>query len=363
MRILTVVGARPQFIKHSVMSKAIHQLHGTSECVVHTGQHYDSNMSDVFFDEMGIHAPDYNLAAGSGGHGAQTGRMLERLEPIIEQEKPDWVVVYGDTNSTLAGALVSTKLHIPVAHVEAGLRSFNRKMPEEINRILTDHASDLLFAPTQAAMDQLLKEGIPQERIHLVGDIMYDAALFYGEAAEAQSDILRILGVGRGAYILATIHRAENTGDANRLKAIFTALEHLAQDLPVVLPLHPRTKQIAKDLGFELNGSSGLAIVDPLGYFDMVKLEQNARLILTDSGGVQKEAFFYKVPCVTVRFETEWTELLDLGWNHLAPPISSEAILEVVKRVLANPSGRAGQPYGDGRTAEKILNVLLRGNA
>ena len=275
------------------------------------------------------------------------------------EEKPDWVLVYGDTNSTLAGALAAVKLHIPVAHVEAGLRSFNRRMPEEINRVLTDNASDLLFAPTKTAVMNLRHEGIPEERIKLVGDVMYDAALFYGKRAERQSKILNKLGLKLKEYILATVHRAENTDDPSRLRVIFDALCEITREIKVVLPLHPRTRDALIKSGMYDKAASSICLTEPVGYLDMVMLEKNARLIATDSGGVQKEAFFYRVPCVTLREETEWVELVELGWNCVVPPLSVGGIADAVMLRLGSFKSIEENPYGDGHCAAKIASYLI----
>lgn len=359
MKVITILGARPQFIKAAAVSRVLRSTPEVQEVLVHTGQHYDENMSEVFFRELEIPEPDYNLGIGSGSHGAQTGRMLESIEKVLLEEKPDWVLVYGDTNSTLAGALAAIKLHIPVAHVEAGLRSFNRRMPEEFNRVLTDHASDLLFAPTETAVENLRREGIPDAKIHLVGDVMYDAAIYYAAKAERKSRILEQLNLKPKTYILATIHRAENTDVPGRLQAIFRGIAIIAQEVPVVLPLHPRTRAALTREGI-LEGVTGdIRVIEPVGYLDMVMLEKNARLIVTDSGGVQKEAFFYRAPCLTLRGETEWVELIELGWNRLVPPLSVEAVVSGIREALNAPAGLAGQPYGDGRSAYRIVQVLL----
>jgi UDP-GlcNAc3NAcA epimerase len=359
MKIVSVVGARPQFIKAAAVSRVLRQAAGVTEVLVHTGQHYDEDMSAIFFEELEIPEADYNLGIGSGPHGAQTGKMLEQIEQTVVREHADRVLVYGDTNSTLAGALAAAKLRIPVAHVEAGLRSFNRAMPEETNRVLTDHVSDLLFAPTEAAVANLKQEGIPAAWIHLVGDVMYDVALHYARKAEARSDVLARLSLTRGEYVLATVHRAENTDDPQRLATIFGALEELAKQTRVVIPLHPRTRQALDALGAR-RAPSGLRIIGPVGYLDMVALEKHARLIVTDSGGVQKEAFFHGVPCVTLRAETEWVELVAAGWNCLAPPTNSDAISGTLRKVLAaaRPSLRP-LLYGDGSAAQAIVKVLL----
>jgi UDP-GlcNAc3NAcA epimerase len=309
-------------------------------------------MSEVFFDELEIATPDYNLEIGSATQGAQTARMLESIEQVLLKEQPEWVMVYGDTNSTIAGALAAVKLHIPVAHVEAGLRSFNRAMSEEWNRVLTDHASDLLFAPTEVAVANLHREGIDAHRIRHVGDVMYDAALFYAEKALKRSNVLSQLGLIPRNYVLATVHRAENTDNPARLHAIFSALQELTADMSVVVPLHPRTRKMLPEQ------PTCLKMIPPVGYLDMIALEKNAAMVATDSGGVQKEAYFFEVPCVTLRDETEWIELVEMGWNRLAPPVSSDSVLRVVREALQNPRGRAGNPYGNGRTAQAIAEHL-----
>jgi UDP-GlcNAc3NAcA epimerase len=358
MKILTVVGARPQFIKAAVVSRAVAGTSGVSEIIVHTGQHYDSNMSDVFFDELAIPKPHHNLGIGSANHGAQTGRMMEQLETVVLNEKPDCVLIYGDTNSTMAGALVAVKLHIPVAHVEAGLRSFNRKMPEEINRVVADHVSNLLFAPTQLAVKNLQTEGIAASAIHLVGDVMYDAALFYGKRSEA-SKILKTLDLQGGDFILATIHRAENTDDENRLLSIMDAFAQLAGKHKTVLPLHPRTRSKLAPAVVTRLAKAGVLLIDPVGYLDMVALERNCVMVVTDSGGVQKEAFFHGKPCLTLRDETEWVELVEMGWNRLCPPVSKDRIIDSLRAVLGS-KGVAGAPYGDGNAGGKIVEILRK---
>jgi len=364
LKVLSVVGARPQFIKAAAVSRALRAASGVREVLVHTGQHFDGNMSDVFFSELGLAAPDHNLGIGNLPHGAMTGRMLESVEQLLLEEAPDWVMVYGDTNSTLAGALAAAKLHIPVAHVEAGLRSFNRRMPEEINRVLTDHASSALFAPTQAAVEHLAAEGVPADRVHLVGDVMYDAALAYARVAEAQSGILRSLGLAAGRYALATVHRAENTDDPRRLQQICRGLaETAAAAMPVVFPLHPRTRAALERAGIVLADRPGLTLCDPVGYLDMTMLEKNAALVVTDSGGVQKEAYFHGVPCITVREETEWTELVDLGWNRITPPAefaSPRPALEWATARRSRAGGETAYPYGRGDAGARIVAALLK---
>ena len=317
MKIITVVGARPQFIKASPVSKALRNA-GHDEELVHTGQHYDDSMSAVFFRDLEIPEPDINLGVGSGSHGRQTGQMLICIEEELINRRPDLVIVYGDTNSTLAGALAACKLRIPLAHVEAGLRSFNREMPEEHNRVLTDHSSDLLFSPTKTAVDNLLLEGI-SNGVHLVGDTMYDAVLQFGEIAHERSTILQDLNLKQRGYLLATIHRPSNVDNPANLRGILAAFFEI--DKPIVFPVHPRTKTRIKKLGHDFNKTleiSQVRMISPVGYLDMLRLEQNAELLFTDSGGMQKEAYFFNVPCVTLRNETEWVELVEHGCNVIA---------------------------------------------
>lgn len=362
MKILTVIGARPQFIKASAVSRAIRQANerGASVCevIVHTGQHFDANMSQVFFDELSIPVPDYHLNIDSLSHGAMTGRMLEAVESVLLDEKPDMVLVYGDTNSTLAGALAAAKLHIPVAHVEAGLRSFNKRMPEEVNRILTDHVSNLLFCPTQTAVDNLRREGI-EGGVHLVGDVMFDVTLHYRELA-CEGHTLKKWGLVDKNYALCTVHRAENTDDPARLAGILAALREIAMEVPVVLPLHPRTRSVIKNSG-GADALLGLTVVPPVSYLEMLRLEMSARVILTDSGGVQKEAFFHRVPCVTLRDETEWVETVEMGWNVLA---GAERDAIVCAWHGASVRVEAGPVYGDGDAAGRIVALMrcLPGN-
>lgn len=359
MKIVTVVGARPQFIKAAAVSRIIRDVHQAriEEVLVHTGQHYDENMSKVFFEELDIPHPRYNLEISGGHHGAMTGRMLESIEKVLLKEKPDWVLIYGDTNSTLAGALAAAKLHIPVAHIEAGLRSFNMRMPEEINRILADRVSSLLFCPTDTAVANLKVEGITKD-VHNVGDVMYDVALFYREQAKRESKILKELDLTARGYALATCHRAENTDDLDRLNGIASALGTIAEDIPVVLPLHPRTRKLLVDHGLE--GKLGnVKVTDPLPFLDMIALEQAAEVILTDSGGVQKEAFFYGVPCITMRDETEWVETVSTGANRLVGA-SAPAILAAYASVTASKNSVITEmPYGDGNAAKYIAEIIL----
>ncbi len=357
MKIVSIVGARPQFVKAAMVSRSLRGTLGIEELLLHTGQHYDFQMSQVFFDDLDIPAPSLNLEIGSGTHGEQTGRMLMAIERVLAEVIPDGVLVYGDTNSTLAGALAAVKLHIPVFHVEAGLRSFNRKMPEEINRVLTDHASDLLFAPTALASDNLRREGFSSASVHHVGDVMYDAAKYYGEKADERSRILEALNLQPANYVLATIHRAENTDDPERMAVILGTLQRVRHLFPVVVPLHPRTRRILDQSPLH-HEVLNLRIIDPVGYLDMIKLEKNARLIITDSGGVQKESFFYGVACVTARDETEWVELVELGWNRLAPPTSVESQLRQIESALESSPVRGHEPYGRGDAASKIVGVI-----
>jgi UDP-GlcNAc3NAcA epimerase len=357
MKIMTVVGARPQFIKAAAFSRLLVNTPEMQEVLVHTGQHYDERMSNLFFQELGIAEPCYHLGVGSGSHGVQTGGILKELDGILSDEQPDWLLVYGDTNSTLAGALSAVKLHLPVAHVEAGLRSFNRAMPEEINRIVADHCSDLLFAPTNTAVTHLRAEGIPAERIHQVGDVMYDAALFFGEKSDQESRILAKLYLNAGEFVLATVHRAENTDDPKRLAVIMEGLAEIGREFRVVLPLHPRTRNALQQYGMSLP-AQGVEVIEPVGYLDMVALEKHAAAVATDSGGVQKEAFFYRTPCVTLRTETEWTELVDLGWNRVVPPDDPVLIADSIRSAI-HTQGKDGQPYGDGNAAGKIIQALI----
>ena len=352
MKLVTVVGARPQFIKAAAVSRVIRdeQSGRIEEILVHTGQHYDENMSKVFFEELDIREPKFNLEISGGSHGAMTGRMLEGIERILLQERPDWVLVYGDTNSTLAGALAAAKLQIPIAHVEAGLRSFNLRMPEEINRILTDRISSLLFCPTDTAVRNLAAEGITRG-VENVGDVMYDVALFYRDRARDRSSILQALRLPAGGFALATCHRAENTDDAVCLREILSGLVEVARQLPVVLPLHPRTRKLIAQSGLTQH-LSALTVTEPLPFMDMMALEQAARLIFTDSGGVQKEAFFYGVPCVTMREETEWVETVATGWNQLTGA-NATRIAEAAHRA-SRPKDQA-MPYGDGYASRRIV--------
>lgn len=311
--LLTVVGARPQFIKAAPVNHALRRIGGVREILIHTGQHFDAAMSDIFFQELDIAPPEHNLEVNSLGHGAMTGRMLEKLEAVMLAEKPDAVMIYGDTNSTVAGALAAAKLHIPVAHVEAGLRSFNRRMPEEINRVMADHLSALLLSPTHTGVDNLKLEGITKG-VHHVGDVMYDITLTAVERARGQSTILDREGLVPGAYQVATIHRAENTDDPERFERVLSWLEQAAKILPVIMPIHPRTRKVLEARGRSL---ANVRLIAPLGYLDMAWLLNRSASIMTDSGGLQKEAYFHRVPCTTLRDETEWVETVEAGWNRL----------------------------------------------
>ncbi|HJV46673.1 MAG TPA: UDP-N-acetylglucosamine 2-epimerase (non-hydrolyzing) [Bacillota bacterium] len=350
-KIMTVVGARPQFIKVAPVSRVLR--HSFEELIVNTGQHYDYKMAGVFFEELGIPKPDYDLGIGSSTHGKQTGLMLDKIEELLIAEKPEGVLVYGDTNSTLAGALAASKLHIPLFHVESGLRSFNKKMPEEVNRILTDHVSQLLFAPTETAVRNLSNEGIING-VSNIGDVMYDAVLYNTELTEKQYDLHQHFGVESGSYYLATIHRAENTDDKNRLKAILSSIASIPGK--VILPLHPRTKARINEFGLdEFLGATNLMIIDPVSYLEMILLEKNAKGIVTDSGGVQKEAYFMKVPCFTLRSETEWVETVECGWNRLVNP-ETECLSDYMNQEITQPY--SPNLFGNGQASHKIVTGI-----
>jgi len=375
MKIVTIIGARPQFIKAAVVSRAIANYNRdvtsssllVTEVIVHTGQHYDRNMSDVFFEEMNIPCPDYFLDINGLSHGAMAGQMLEKIEAVLVDEKPDMVLVYGDTNTTLAGALAAVKLHIAVAHVEAGLRSFNRKMPEEINRVLTDHIADFLFCPTKQSIENLKAEGIINKEhspgndysssivghnpiICLVGDVMLDAAIYYKERARKPRLVLP------EKFILATIHRAENTDNPLRLQSIFDGFEKIGKDIPIILPLHPRTRKTIETL--DLKTSNSIKIIDPVSYFEIIYLLENCTLVMTDSGGLQKEAFFFKKPCITLRDETEWVELVEHGFN-LLTGATAENIYNTYKAVVEKDLDFNIELYGDGKAGERIVDILI----
>ncbi len=351
MKIVTVVGARPQFIKAAAVSRALRK--SCAEVLVHTGQHYDDNMSRVFFDELDIPPPDYHLGIGSGSHGAQTGAMLSAIEDVLLAEKPDRVMVYGDTNSTLAGALAAAKLHIPVAHVEAGLRSFNRRMPEEINRVLTDHLSDLLFCPSPAAVANLAGEGVAAG-VHLVGDVMYEALIHAVAVAERKSDVLGRLRLQAGQYALATIHRAENTDDPPRLVRLMDALQEISRHRPVVFPVHPRTRRRLESIE-RAQQSGDVRLLEPMGYLDMVRLEAAASVLLTDSGGMQKEAYWLHVPCVTLREETEWVETVQQGWNTLAGA-DGDKIVQAARNAVRPMAGE--DAYQGAGSVSRLVQAL-----
>ena len=362
MKIITIIGARPQFVKAAMVSRAIishnrNNNHLVEEFILHTGQHYDETMNDIFFKKLDIPLPAWQLNCGQGSHAEMTAGMWIDIEKVLKQNRPDYVLVYGDTNSTLAGALAAAKLHIPVVHVEAGLRSFNKQMPEEINRSLTDHLSDYLFCPTYAAVRNLNHEGITTNVIHS-GDVMYDAALTFGEIAGQTSTILTSLQVEAKQFYLCTVHRAENTDRLKRLSHIIQALIEIARpDCPVILPLHPRTKKQLHtwQLFPKIETNKAIRLVEPVDYLDMIMLEKHAKAILTDSGGVQKEAYFHRTPCITLRDETEWVETITAGWNQIAG-CRKEKILYC----LANNTQRTDiEEYGDGHAAEIIVNTLL----
>ncbi|HBE73256.1 MAG TPA: UDP-N-acetylglucosamine 2-epimerase (non-hydrolyzing) [candidate division Zixibacteria bacterium] len=354
MKIMTVVGARPQFIKAAPLSRALRKSH--REVLVHTGQHYDRAMSQQFFDQMGIPRPDHNLEVGSGSHGLQTGQMLIRLEPLMLKEKPDAVVVFGDTNSTLAGALAAAKLHIPVAHIEAGMRSFNRLMPEELNRVAADHLSDVNFCSTRTAVMNLKREGVTGG-VHLVGDIMVDSLNLFLPEPAASAEILGEYGVAPGSFLLATIHRAENTDSRKRLGEIVSALSR--SDYLILFPAHPRTLARLKSFGLlaRAGDCEKLRLIPPLGYVESLALQSRARAVITDSGGVQKEAYLLRTPCLTVRTETEWVETVESGWNRLVG-VDREKIARALRRV-ARPRSHP-RLYGNGKTAERIVACLER---
>ena len=350
MKIITIVGARPQFIKAAALSREFLKHNHINEIIVHTGQHFDANMSDVFFEQMEIPKPHYNLDINGLGHGAMTGQMLEKIEKVLINETPDWVLVYGDTNSTIAGALAAKKLHIKVAHVEAGLRSFNMAMPEEINRILTDRISDLLLCPTDTAIENLNKEGYNNLDLTVskTGDVMQDAAIFYSKKAQAPTFLVP------EQFILCTIHRAENTDNNKRLSSILSGLNIIAKSTPVILPLHPRTKNIINKGSFDINN---LTIVEPLGYLEMVYLIKKSKLVMTDSGGLQKEAFFFKKPCITLRDETEWGELVNGGFNTLVGA-NEQLIIKAFEKQNYDIDFNINL-YGNGTASEFIFKSII----
>jgi UDP-N-acetylglucosamine 2-epimerase (non-hydrolysing) len=350
MKIASIVGARPQFIKCASVSRELRKEH--EEVLIHTGQHYDHGMSEVFFEELAIPKPDYNLNIGSGAHGHQTGAMLGAIEDVLQQENPDLVLVYGDTNSTLAGALAAAKLHVPVAHVEAGLRSFDRRMPEEVNRVLTDHCSDLLFCPTKTAVENLAAEGITGG-VHLVGDVMVDAMNYNRAVAEERSRILEAVGVRPGEYLVITVHRPSNTDSQENMVAILGALAEAG--MPVVFPVHPRTRNYLGRYGLLAKMPENVQVTEPLGYLDMLHLMAHAAKILTDSGGVQKEAYMLGVPCITLRENTEWVETVEAGWNVLVGA-GREEIVSMIHEFA--PAGDQPPLFGDGRAAAGIAKII-----
>ncbi len=364
MKICTIIGARPQFVKAAAVSAKIAEMNkdnnNIEEIIIHTGQHYDEAMSKIFFDELGIPKEKYNLEIGSASHGKQTGLMLEKIEDILQIEKPDWVLIYGDTNSTLAGALAAVKMHIPVAHVEAGMRSFNRKMPEEINRIVSDHTCQLNLCSTNIAVENLKKED-REETAFLVGDVMYDCSLKFADLAEKtfEETLFANYAIKEKEYILMTCHRAENTDDELRLSQIVDAVNELAEKTDVVYPIHPRTKSYLEK--YHLSFSEKVKVIKPVSYLEMLLLEKYANLILTDSGGVQKEAFFFKVPCVTMRDETEWVETVELGVNFIVGADKNKIISTVIESLNNNwidKFANIANPYGDGNASGKIINII-----
>ena len=355
MKIVTIIGARPQFVKAAVVSREFAKHNSIQEIIVHTGQHFDKNMSDVFFDEMEIPKPDYNLEINSLSHGAMTGRMLEEIEKVLIKEQPNYVMVYGDTNSTIAGALAAKKLHIKVAHVEAGLRSFNIEMPEEVNRILTDRISNALFCPTQTAIDNLEKEGGKNSygEIVMSGDVMQDAAMFYAEKAKEKNTISK--EILNKDFILCTLHRAENTDSKEKLTDIVNALNEIQKTTNIVLPLHPRTAKKLNEFNLKLN----VTLIEPVGYFDMITLLQNCKMVMTDSGGLQKEAFFFQKNCVTLREQTEWVELIENGYNKLAGS-DYQKIIELSKQMLLKQNDFSKNLYGAGKASQNITDWFLK---
>ena len=375
MKIVTVIGARPQIIKAAALSRAIkeHFKKEVDEVIVHTGQHYDDNMSQVFFDELGIPQPDYNLGVGSASHGVQTARMIEGIEEILLKEKPDYLVLYGDTNSTLAGAIAASKIHVPIVHIEAGLRSFNKSMPEEINRICCDHCSTLLFSPTSTGFKNLIKEGfnpdnkrrftIDNPGIYHCGDVMYDNSKHFANIADKKSQILDKEGLRGTNYILCTIHRDNNTDKPERLNAIFKALLKISESKMVVLPLHPRTSKLLntnleKDLYDKITNSKNIRILPPASFLDMIVLERHAQMVVTDSGGVQKEAFFFQKPCLILRSETEWKEIVECG-AAVITDADEQKIIDSFNNFVENPPHKFPEIFGDGKAAEFICKEML----
>lgn len=375
MKIVTVIGARPQIIKAAALSRAIRQHFSkeVQEVIVHTGQHYDDNMSQVFFDELGIPQPDYNLGVGSASHGAQTAKMIEGIEDILLKERPDYIVLYGDTNSTLAGAIAASKIHVPIVHIEAGLRSFNKSMPEEINRICCDHCSTLLFSPTATGFKNLIKEGFDPDNkrkytidnpgIYHCGDVMYDNSKYFASIADEKSHILDKEGLRGSGYILCTIHRDNNTDQQERLNAIFIALLKMSENKKVVLPLHPRTSKLLKtnlkeDLFNKITNNKNIKILPPASFLDMIVLERHAQIIITDSGGVQKEAYFFQKPCLILRRETEWKEIVECG-AAIITDADDKKIIESYNYFVENPPHKFPKIFGDGNAATFICKEIL----
>ncbi len=357
MKICTVIGARPQFVKAAVVSAEFAKHKSINEVIIHTGQHYDPAMSEIFFRELNVPLEKYNLEIGSGSHGLQTGRMLEKLEDILLREKPDFVLIYGDTNSTLAGALAASKMHIPIAHIEAGMRSFNKKMPEEINRIIADHLSTINFCSTKTAIGNLKRENLAETGV-LVGDVMFDCSLKFAEFAEKRYDPFAKFAVERNKYALLTCHRAENTDHKKCLSEIVKAVNRISEKMPVLYPVHPRTRKFLNEYG--LSFSDNVKLIPPVGYLEMILLEKHSSFILTDSGGVQKEAFFYRVPCITMREETEWTETVELGWNRITGADSGKITAAFADFAENRPAKTSARPYGNGDAASKITEVIAK---
>ena len=375
MKIVTIIGARPQIIKAAALSRAIRNCYSDQiqEIIVHTGQHYDENMSQVFFDELDIPRPDYNLHVGSASHGVQTARMTEGIETLLIKEQPDFIVLYGDTNSTLAGAVAAAKIHIPIVHIEAGLRSFNKAMPEEINRIVCDHCSTLLFTPTKAGLENLKREGFPMNndspytidnpKVYHCGDIMYDNSLHFADIAEEKTDIIQRLDLADKPFILATIHRDSNTDQPERLNAIFDALIRLSQEIQVVLPLHPSTNKLLKtnlnsQKQAQLFNNPNINLIPPVSFLEIIALERHAQLVMTDSGGVQKEAYFFKKPGIILRPETEWVEIVQTG-NAILADADENRIMQAWQHFKVNPPTTFPEIFGDGHAAEFMLDKII----
>ena len=378
MKLVTIIGARPQIIKAAALSRAIrsHYADQIQEVIVHTGQHYDDNMSQVFFDELEIPQPNYNLHVGSVSHGVQTARMIEGIEALLMKEQPDFIVLYGDTNSTLAGTVAAAKIHVPIVHIEAGLRSFNKSMPEEINRIVCDHCSTLLFSPTLAGLENLRREGFPIDndgpytidnpKVYHCGDIMYDNSLHFAHIAEQKTDIIQRLALTDKPFILATIHRDSNTDHPERLSAIFKALIQLSKECHIVLPLHPRTAKfmkanLDKSLQKQISSCLNIQIIPPVSFLEMIALERHAQLVVTDSGGVQKEAYFFQKPCIILRPETEWVEIVETG-NAILADADENRIMQAWQHFKGNPPTVFPEIFGDGHAAEFMLEQMLRTN-